>query len=250
MGEIGIIVGRGSSVNQNEISRTLSKKGYFVKKVAEDWPRDVYVFHNNKIISNDWNVPYNFLGDGGNIQVSDDFVLISDTALIDQNLNEEFKGKGDLKNLILQKAEKEFESKVYLSPTDFESKNSASPHIDLYTLLLPNSKILMFDNKFGKDANKNFEYNKIAEENEFKFFEYDSGKDDVWYGLNSLVLKKGEKDIVVLESQSKNLIKLLNQNNVETIPIEMLQSLYPAGRIHCQTNTFKREDQKKIDYFF
>ena len=65
----------------------------------------------------------------------------------------------------------------------------------------------------------------------FKFVELPGKNSGVWYPLNSLVLPKGENDLVVLDKNSRSLIKILDKEGVDFIPVDFPQREYPAGKI-------------------
>jgi len=247
--EIGIVVGFGFDPErggQKEISSALRSRGHFVKEVGFNWPRNDYVFLNDgKYIFDGMDIFYeerNAFGNGGMVQKAEKFMLVSDS--VKEYL--QFKnGTKNVEELIKEQGEKEYGKRVHVVPT-----NGANGDIDMYTLLLPESKILLFDNDFSGKANINNDYNKVAEQEEFKFIEINGKESGAWYPLNSLLLKKGFKDVVALDKNAKSLIKILEEEGIDFIPIDIPQREYPAGKINCQTNTFYKKDLKMIDSYF
>jgi len=263
MKNIGIIVGYGfdfKSGGQKEICSSLRKKGYSVKEVAEAWPRDKYVLSNDKYIpAGESGSAGNVFGEGGNIQKGNGFVLISDNAFYYDNIKSKIdfnKLRADkkyynlAKEVILKEGKKHYSERIHVAPTGDFHGQLAQGHIDLFTMLLPNNKILIFDKHFGKDANLDKDYNIIAEQEKLKFIEYDGSQDNVWYPLNSLILPSENKEVVVIDSKAKSLQKLLNMKGIETIAVDMPQKNYPAGKLNCQTNIFNLGDEKKVRGFF
>ena len=266
MENLCVSVGTGIG-GQREIMDSLAKAGYKVESAVEQWPRDTWVNFNGKYIERgSMGVDGNVFGDGGNVHVGKDFVIVSDNAVyyqdITRKLKERFPGVNfdDLlekhkfvaenynffSDLISNYGKQFFNSRVHLAPTGYYQGKMGNTHIDLFTLLLPKSKILIFDKFFGNDANSKNHYNLISEKENLKFIEYDGSKDGVWFPLNSLVVPKNGNDLVVIDSASVSLNKILNKNGIETICVDMPQIKYPAGKINCQTNTYNIKDRKII----
>ncbi len=264
MKNLGIVVGYGFDFNlggRKEIASALRDKGYFVKEVDEPWPRDRYVLLRNKYVNSICeDGSENVFGDGGNVQLGDGFALVSDNAFYFNNIKKEvnferlFRDKKyyeTSKKIISNKGKRQLGVPVYVAPTGyFFGNSSAQGHIDLFTLLLPKNKILIFDNHFGKGANLNKDYNKISEENNLKFIEYSGNGEGVWFPLNSLVLSSPSSEKVVIDSNAKSLRKILEKEGVDFIQVNMPQRSYPAGKINCQTNTFRLKDKDNLRNFF
>lgn len=263
MEDLGVLVGYGFDYEfggQKNIASALRNKGYSVKEVGEAWPRDKYVLFKDKYIpSVDEGSSGNVFGEGGNVQLGKDFVLVSDNAFYFNDIKKDvdfeklFKNKNyyeSAKNIISEKGKRQYGVSVHVAPTGcFFGNPSFQGHIDLFTLLLPNSKILIFDKHFGKGANLNYDYNKIAEREKLKFIEYDGDKEGVWFPLNSLVLPNSQKEKVVIDSNANWLSKILEREGVETIKVDMPQRYHPAGKINCQTNTFLLKNKNNIHKF-
>ncbi len=266
MENICVSVGTGIG-GQREITNSLVRAGYKVESAVEQWPRDSWVHFNGKYIERgSIGADGNVFGDGGNVQVGKDFVIISDNAVyyqdITRKLKESFPGINfndlyekhnfvsknyDLfSDLVANYGNQFFKSRVHVAPTGYYQGKMGQTHIDLFTLLMPKSKMLIFDKFFGNDANLKNHYNIISEKENLKFIEYDGSKDGVWFPLNSLVLPKNGKDIVVIDNASVSLKKLLNKQGIETICVNMPQINYPAGKINCQTNTYNLTDRRII----
>lgn len=266
MENLCVSVGTGIG-GQREIMNSLARAGYKVESAVEQWPRDSWVYFNGKYIERgSMGADGNAFGDGGNVRVGKDFVIVSDNAVyyqdITRKLKETFLGVNfdDLmekhnfvaknynlfSDLVSEYGKEFFESRVYVAPTGYYQGKMGQTHIDLFTLLLPKSKILIFDKFFGNDANLKNHYNLISEKEGLKFIEYDGSKDGVWFPLNSLVLPKNGNDVVVIDSASASLNKILNKKGIETLCVDMPQIKYPAGKINCQTNTYNIRDKKII----
>ena len=100
----------------------------------------------------------------------------------------------------------------------------------------------MVDAHFNHHAASGTEVDEIAEAEGLKLIRYDGFQDGVWFPLNSLVLPKGETDVVFVDDKALSLWKLLEQEGVEVVGVQMPQHEYPAGKIHCQTNTYCKSD--------
>lgn len=266
MENICVSIGTGIGGGR-EIITSLAKAGYNVESAVEQWPRDTWVYFNGKYIERgDIGTNGNFFGDGGNVQIGKDFVIVSDNAVYYQDITRKLKEnfpEVDFENLsekhnfvaknynlfsdlISSYGKQFFESRVHVAPTGYYQGRMGQTHIDLFTLLLPKSKMLIFDKFFGKDANLEKHYNKIAEKENLQFIEYDGSKDWVWFPLNSLVLPKNGNDVVVIDNYANLLKKILDKKGIETICVNMPQIEYPAGKINCQTNTYNIKDRRII----
>lgn len=266
MENLCVSVGTGIG-GQKEIMNSLAKAGYNVESGVEQWPRDTWVHFNGKYIERgSIGTDGNVFGDGGNVHVGKDFVVVSDNAIyykdVSRKLKEAFPGVnfdnlvekhnfvaknyGLFSDLISDYGKQFFESRIHVAPTGYYQGKMGNTHIDLFTLLLPKSKILIFDKFFGNDANLEKHYNKIAEKENLNFIEYDGAKDGVWFPLNSLVIPRNGKDIVVIDSASVSLKKLLNKKGIDTLCVNMPQINYPAGKINCQTNIYNIKDRRLI----
>jgi len=263
MKNLGVLVGYGFDFKfggQENIASALRNKGYFVKKIDESWPRDRYVFFKDKYISAGEEGSYgNVFGEGGNIQVGDNFVLVSDNAFyfkdirenIDFNkLGRDIKYYNSAKKIIEEKGKKNYGVRVHVAPTGEFFGKVAQGHIDLFALVLPKSKLLILDKHFGKSANLNRDYNVIAEKEKLKLIEYDGSQDGVWFPLNSLVLPNYESETVVMDNKAVSLKRIFDKEGVKTISVDMPQRNQPAGKINCQTNTFDINDLRKVEKFF
>lgn len=262
MGDLGIIVGKGFDFKlggQEQISSGLKSRGYFVKEVDEAWPRNDYVYFNGKYVLEENGNSGNVFGNGGMVQKGEDFLLVSDSAFFYNdfkskvqfnrlNIDKEYYEKS--KNLILDKGKKQFNARIHVAPSGNFFNGNPNGDIDLFTLLLPQEKILLFDTYFGKQANKYKDYNIIAEKEGWRLIEYNGNQDNVWYPLNALVVPSVKIDKIFLDKNAKSLIKLLEKKHVNIIPVDIPQRDHPAGKINCQTNVFDLKDVQKIRGFF
>ena len=263
MRDIGIIVGYGHDYSfdkpqnsQENIVRALKKKGYNAIKVDEQWPRDSYVqFNDNYVFRGEAGINGNIFGEGGNVQRGKDYILVSDNAYCFNDIKREsdIKNHEEFEKTVKRLGKKEHNSKIYVAPTgiDFskekvEFSKMGHGHIDMFTLLLPESKILFYDTHFGKGANQNKIYNEIAKNEGLEFIEFNGSKNGVWYPLNAAVLSGKDSECVLLDSKARSLIEELVKRGIDVIPVEMPQNSNPAGKLNCQTNTFYLKDEKKI----
>jgi hypothetical protein len=262
MKNLGVLVGKGFDYNvggQDKIASVLKSSGYSVKLVDDPWPRNNYVFFNGKYILEDENGKTNVFGNGGMVLKGNDFLLVSDAAFLydtfkskveTNKLKENKSYYEESKNLVEEEGKRIFNSRVHVAPTgDFFNGNPSNGDIDMFSLVLPNNKLLMFDSFFGKNANKYNGYNKIAEQEGFDFVEYNGSKDNVWYPLNVLVIPSANGDEVFLDKNSKSLMNIFNKKGIKYVGIDIPQRKYPAGKIHCQTNVFDINSKSKINTF-
>jgi hypothetical protein len=256
MKNICVSVGVGIG-GQKEIMSAIQKEGFKVDCSYEQWPRDTWVYFNDKyVLRGDIGVEGNVFGDGGNVLQGEDFLLVSDNAFMFQNIRNKVKDKfGEInsknyelaKEIISEDGEKIFGAKVHVTPTGYYHGKTGQLHNDMVSLLLPKSKILLFDNFYGGNGNKFGHYNEIAKKENLEFINYDGGQDGVWYPLNSCVLPWPKNEAVVVDSKASSLIKILKDMEIKIIPVDMPQHTYPAGKINCQTNIYNLRDKNFID---
>jgi hypothetical protein len=255
--QIKVLVGTGIG-GQREIMESLRNEGFQVKSAKNrQWSRDHYVFHNGIYVKRGEATPEgNPFGEGGNIRLREGFFLVSDRVYNVSNVikaelgelreRERERERTDyqkIKQTIAKEGERHFPStRIHVAPTGYFHGGKGHEHIDMYTLLLPKSKTLIIDTHFGKCAGGAQEYDEIAEAEQLKLIKYDGSQDRVWYPLNSLVLSRGNSDVVFVDTKAISLIKLLEHEGIKSVEVEMPQQTYPAGKINCQTNTCKQEE--------
>jgi len=129
--------------------------------------------------------------------------------------------------------------RIHIAPTGYFHGGRRHNHIDMYVLLLEQTKLLILDTCFGRGAGTAKEYDQIAEQEGFRLVRYDGSQDGVEFPLNALVLPslQGNTDFVVTDKKSASLNKLLLDEGAETVLVDMPLKLNPGGKIHCQTNT-------------
>jgi hypothetical protein len=267
MKNIGVVVGYGHDYSKNstknsqeKIAEALESKGYNVKRVDEQWPRDSYVnFQGNYVLRGPEGVSGNVFGEGGNVQRGDGFLLVSDNAYLFNQIKDNVNIQDYLtsEKKVIEEGKKYHNSRIHVAPTGIDfSKNKPDfsrmghGHIDMFTLVLPKSKLLFYDTHFGKGANDTKKYNEIAEREGLELIEFDGKKDNVWYPLNAAVIPSKEGETVLMDRHANSLIWELYDRGVKPILVDMPQVDSPAGKINCQTNTYQLKDSKLIDSIF
>lgn len=247
--QIEVIVGTGIG-GQRNIMEAIRSEGFQVRSAGNgrQWPRDHYVYFNGKYVKSGSPgfIDGNAFGEGGNILTGEGFLLVSDMAHIKEKIAKSLPNKPNYEQ-IKEAIEAEGkvchpDTRIHVAPTGYFHGGKGHSHIDMFSLLLPNRKALVIDTHFGKGAARAKEYDTIAEAERLRLIKYDGSQDGVWYPLNSLVLQKGSSDIVFVDSKAVSLMRLLEQEGVKSIGIDMPQHEYPAGKINCQTNTYNSGD--------
>lgn len=250
--DVGILVGTGIG-GQKNIVEALRSSGFPVSTTGKMWPRDYYVYSNGKYIrsGSPGAIDGNAFGEGGNILTGKDFLLVSDMACLHEHISEKLQDKPTYRQImeaITSEGEKNnLGVRIHVAPTGYFHGGKGHSHIDMFTLLLPKRRLLLLDTHYGKGAGSAREYDAIAEEEGLRLIRYDGLQDSVWYPLNALVLPTDKGETVVVDNKSKSLVSLLQGEGVESIPVEMPQHSYPAGKIRCQTNTYNLKDNV-VDY--
>ena len=247
--QIEVIVGTGIG-GQKNIMEAVRNEGFQVRSAGNgrQWPRDHYVCHNGTYVRRGENMGPNWnpFGEGGNIRLGEDFLLVSDRVYVSDKMRSQLGEQVDyekVKQVISQEGARQFpNTRIHVAPTGYFHGGKGHEHIDMYTLLLPKKKVLILDTHFGKGAGRATEYDEIAKEEQLRLIKYDGSQDGVWYPLNSLVLEKGSSDIVFADSKAVSLMRLLEQEGVKSVGIDMPQHEYSAGKINCQTNTYNSCD--------
>jgi len=217
------------------------------------WPRDHYVYFQGRYIASGspGSIDGNPFGEGGNVLTGSDFLLVSDSIYVNDHIARhlpEHPTYEQIKKAILKEGEVHHPSaKIHVVPSGYFHGGKGHDHIDMFCLLLPRRKLLLLDTYYGKKAGKTREYDVIAEAEGLTLIRYDGSQDKVWYPLNALVLPTENSDVVVVDDRALSLIKLLQDNEVDTIEVEMPQHSFPGGKINCQTNIFNSKDNLDLE---
>lgn len=245
---IGVIVGTGIG-GQRNIVEALTKEGFQIRSAGSRmWPRDHYVYFNGRYVKSGspGAIDGNAFGEGGNVLTGNGFLLVSDMAYLKEHIFGSLPGEPtyeQIKEAIASEGRKyHSEARIHVAPTGYFHGGKGHSHIDMFSLLLPQRKILLLDTYHGKGAGKAKEYDAIAEMEGLKLIRYDGSQDGVWYPLNSLVLPTGDREVLVVDDKAKSLVSLLQDEGIKSISVEIPQHSFPAGKIRCQTNTFNLRD--------
>lgn len=248
MDNLRVIVGAGIG-GQREIMDAVSEAGFDVKGAGRTmWPRDKYVYFRRYVKSRlTGRGGSNAFGIGGNILTGDNFLLVSDTAyLYNPNKLPKSPSYEQIKETIIADGRRQYpEARIHIAPTGYYHGGKRHEHIDMYCLLIPERRLLLLDTHYGWHARDAKGYDEIAEQERLRLVRYDGSIDNCWNPLNALNLPGN----VVLDSGAKSLIKLLRDEGLRTIGVEMPQKPYPAGKIRCQTNTYNPNDVDINDLF-
>ncbi|HLC96567.1 MAG TPA: hypothetical protein VJH97_04550 [Candidatus Nanoarchaeia archaeon] len=235
---MNIVVGTGIG-GQRQILTALRDAEYDVVSTGRAWPRDHYVYFNGRYIKSGspGSIDGNPFGEGGNIVPGHGFLLVSDMVHLHKQVSTPPQPTySQIKEAILAEGRRQFpDTRIYVAPTGYFHGSKGHSHIDMFTLLLPVRRLLIVDTYFGKGAGTAREYDAIAEQEALRLIRFDGSADGVWYPLNGLVLSG---DITAVDRKAKSLIRLLADEGVPIIRVDMPQHEHPAGKINCQTNTF------------
>jgi len=264
--EIGVVVGTGKGDHaQEELIEAITDEGFSVLKTDHWWPRDSYVFFAGNYVrlrdlesSEEWNC----FGEGGYFQIGDDFLIISDRVYEDSGLRKQ-KGisrkqarklpYGVVVEAIEQECQKHHPNgRIHVAPSGeyHGGVGIGHKHIDMFTLLLPKSKVLIVDTHFGGNAALAYQYDIMAESEGLKLIRYDGSKNKVQYPLNTLVLPKKGNDLVFIDQEAVSLADILSKEGIRNIGVKIPFRKYETGKIHCQTNVFHREDVDNVREWF
>lgn len=254
---------------QDSIDKALQDHGYKTiltnrethKFPAAIWPRDCFVNYNGVYLDsrNDTNHPF---WEGWNVLVGENFALLSEESL----LYEAYGGLEEVQNELFSVLGSK-KTAAYVIPNwsdyrNIEFRNIDNSHIDLFMLLCPKKKLFLLDtnhvNTYYRDQTNMKKQIATIRDILTNFLwvqciEYDWSNEWV-FPLNWLVLpwqKSEDTDLVVIDSASKNLSYLLQDNGIEVISVDMPQHPYDkiAGKIRCQTNTIDDTvDETKLEY--
>jgi hypothetical protein len=227
---------------------------------AAIWPRDCFVDYNGVYLDSRNETKHPF-GEGWNVLVGEDFALLSEESVC-----YEYDGPEEVQNA-LRSVLGSNKITAYVAPnwSNYRNKdfnNIDNSHLDLFILLCPKKKLLFWDtnyiNTYYKDqTNMRKEIARISDILTnllwLQCIEYNWSNDWI-FPLNWLVLpwqSSEDTDLVVIDSASKKLNKILQNNGVDVITVDMPQKSYDktCGKIRCQTNTIDDTvDSKQLDY--
>ncbi len=255
--DLGVIVGLGIG-GQDGIYRTLLDHGINATKlshVCHAWPRDHYVYFNGRYVKSDFPacLSSRSFGEGGFILLGDDFLLVSDMVCVNTDIYDSLPNiptYDQIKEAIVAEGRKHFPGiRIHVVPSGcFHDRSGCVnipsdvrlysdqkyQHIDIFSLLVPERKLLLLDTFYWESAALTREYDAVAEQEGLRLIRYDSSQDDVRIPLNSLVIPGGK---VFVNSKARSLIRLLNGEDLEVIGVEMPPQIAdPTGGIRCQTN--------------
>jgi len=244
--DLVVLVGQGIG-GQEELMRAIQKLDVEVKSAGKcAWPRDDYVYHSSRsppYLTSHSNGEYKPLGEGGNLQIGDGFILASDLALA-----QEFGWFQTELESIHESSIEAFEesypnTRLWVAPTNHqEMPGVGCEHLDLFVLLCPKSKLLLLDTNYGKAANHPA-YDMIGEQEGLKIIRYDGSKDSAILPLNGFVLPtQNGADTVLLDERSIGLISLLRDNDVNAVGVPMPYKEDAPGKIGCQLNFYFGSD--------
>ncbi len=251
---LSILVGTGIG-GQREIFTALSDAGFNTQSAGSRmWPRDHYVHFMDRYVKSGsaGSIDGNAFGEGGNILTGTDFLLVSDMAYLHEHISNGLPNKPtykQIKEAISSEGVKfHQEARIHVAPTGYFHGGKGHSHIDMFCLLLPEQKMLLLDTHYGKGAGSAREYDEIAEQEGLRLVRYDGSRDGVWYPLNALVLPaNGDRSTVVIDGRSASLKRLLEEEGLRTIGVEMPHHSNPSGKIRCQTNTYNPKDNIVLD---
>ncbi len=251
---LGVIIGKGHG-NQRELAAAISGQGFKIVISKHTWPRDAYVKYQGIYIRNyepENQNPWNVFGEGGYFQIGEDYILVSDRVYQDGKSEGRFINSQEtvpMEQIIQREAVKYYPTaRIHVTPSG--EPHQSHKHIDMYTLLLSKSNLLILDTHFGGEVVQSKKYEAIAEKEGLNLIHYDGSQDSVWYPLNVLVLPTAQSEIVFLDKKATSLQQLLQKYNIPCIAVELEQTSYPTGKINCQTNTFDLKDEEKISSLF
>ena len=253
---------------QNNINTVLQNHGYKTiltnhethKFPAFAWPRDCFVNYNGIYLDSRSETDHPFW-EWWNVLVGKNFALLSQ-----ESIRYDYSDLDEVQNA-LNEALDSNKITAYVLPNWHNHRNQSfrnidNSHIDLFMLLCPKKELFLLDTNYINTYHKDPTNMKkeIAEIREIltdflwlQCIEYDWSNEWI-FPLNGLVLpwqNSENTDLVVIDSASKKLNHILQDNDIEVITVDMPQHPYDktCGKIRCQTNTIDNTvDEAKIDY--
>jgi hypothetical protein len=254
-----IIVGVGlGEKNQNAIIRALEGEGIATEKLkgkwaygtailASYWPRDAYTFFQGRYVKPKIGLEI----EGGAVLPGIDYVIVSEGVFPKHhglpkgcerwNTQEKWRW-------LQGQAKKVFGARVHVVQSNGPEHSAKTGHIDFYTLLLPNKRMLIVDIYYGQGHVNHKSYRDAALKEGLKFIEFD-GRKQGRYPLNALTLSIDGKDIVVYDSKATRLRELLEKYNIKGIPVDIYEEVNQLGKIRCCTN-YKTSDKNTVDLLY
>lgn len=253
---------------QDNINKVLQEHGYKTiltnsathQFPASIWPRDCFVNYNDIYLDSRSDTGHPF-GEGWNVLVGENFAL-----LWEDSIKYEYDDHEEVQNA-LHSILGWNKITAYVIPDLYNYRNTNfnntdNSHIDPFMLLCPKKKLFLLDTNhintyFRDQINLRKEIATIRDILTnvlwLKYIEYDWSNEGI-FPLNSLVLpweKFEDTDLVVIDSASKKLNHILEDNDIEVITVDMPQHPHDktCGKIRCQTNTIDdRINGTKLDY--
>ncbi len=211
--------------DQFELWSTLAQHGFYAEPVSFLWPRDGYVFFNERYTRE---TEHGRCGEGGCFLEGKDFLLASDTIRLPHKPFH----KADPDEL-REYLEKLYGGRVIIFPSEHTEEGN---HIDFCSLLLPTSNTLIIDAIPRGRVMSRFE--SMLADAQLTLRVFNSDNCGVYHPLNALALSKEDHDIVFFDGKTEGLAAVLESCGAEPVPVA-LKNDSPHGKIHCATNTMQ-----------
>jgi len=231
------------------LAEALAKEGFKVEIAPCQYPRDRYLFHQDRYCTKKDHLG---ISEGGMFLAGEDYLLVSKKL--------PYFGWKELK-LSREEREAAFRQiETFFPNTRIYPVSSGVPgesigpisagHIDPGVMLLPRSKILIVDRCVYVGIphyQEEFEEMAEAEGLEVKFYSNPDVEEDSYenFPLNCLVLPKGDSEIIFANSKTPSFVRLLRNLDLEVRTVPFHHSTTWGGSIHCATNT--KDDTRRIE---
>jgi hypothetical protein len=258
-----VIVGEGNDDSRKNIIKAVERKGFQAVSVEVTWPRNSFLRINGTYIRRGpRGLQGNPFGDNGLVLPGDGYALVSDYAFEHEQVKKGFIEwlAGETYQMFPGGALERISKRIVKETVEREGKKQYSNmrvhavpmgstyHIDWFSLLIPEKKLLVFDTCFGSIANDNNEFGKVAEKEGLEFVVYDGSQDGVHCPLNSLVLPHRDGLVAFVDIRSRSLHKLLESKGIGVVGVKMPKVNYLTGGVYCQTNAVYSKDVDKIEH--
>jgi hypothetical protein len=240
--EYKIVVGITSPENgflykeRENLARTIEELGFDVERTSVAWPRDHYVFQDDKYLVKKDIGP---CGEGGFFQLGKDIVLVSERLFGHFSPIDEKKIYREVKKHNSNK-------RVYIVPTGYDPQDVSMihgpnwiDHIDLTCLLIPTKKLLVVDESFYEEEYHKREFEQIAkkEDLQLEFYNPKSEASFDYYPLNCLILPNDGEEIIIANQKVGSFVKLLKKYELKVVEVKMTETpKMCGGSIRCCTN--------------
>ena len=233
-------IARQVIAERRELMRLLSDFGIPYKPVSVSWPRNSYVFHDNRIYTRK---EHSYYADGGMILAYPNFTLASsDVSLFPRQKDPHSLGE------VMNKLERLYGENVAVLPSPRHVSAKYADHIgdiDLVLLPIPERGVLFVDESYDHGAQRSVD--EVCERfNLKKQLVSQDGFRPCW-PCNSFIFKTENISMIANSASGSDFLNRIRDLGIELITLPFSGNNYYNGSIRCATNSLPKNYPRNIE---